>query len=174
MRRKILNEPIQIEDDIEFLDAKRIEITRNESEEMVVKFPDGTVHTAVVPVRAFPLTQPWQHIGLCDKDENEVGMIEDVKQLNKKHQDVLEEELEKCYFMPTITKIHSLESQFGVTQWEVETDRGPANFGLRSRYDITSLEDDRIVMKDVDGARYEIVNYHRLDPKSIALLETQI
>ena len=169
-----MDEPIQIEEEIQFLDAKQVEITRNPSGEMEVKLPDGTVHSSVVPVRAFPLTLPWEHIGLSDKEGNEFGMIEDVKQLDKTHRDVLEEELKKCYFMPAITKIHSLESRFGVTQWEVETDRGPANFDLRSRYDITTLEDDRVVIKDVDGARYEIENYHKLDPKSIALLETQI
>ena len=84
------------------------------------------------------------------------------------------EELEKCYFMPKITKIHGLEGRFGVTQWEAETDSGTVFFDLRSRHDITALSGGRVLIKDIDGNRYEIVNYHQLDPKSVALLETQI
>ena len=76
--------------------------------------------------------------------------------------------------MPKITKIHELEGEFGVTRWVVETNRGPVTFGMRTRYDVVSLENGRVLIKDADGNRYEIENYHRLDPTSLALLETQL
>ena len=84
------------------------------------------------------------------------------------------EELQKRYFMPKITKINSLEGHFGVTEWDVETAQGDVEFGMRSRYDIVTLENGRVLIKDVDGNRYEIENYNKLDLKSIALLQTQI
>ena len=169
-----MQQPITIEDEAKFLDAKHLKISRNSFEELVVELPDGSVHTAVLPMRAFPLTRPNRYISLLDANQNEIGVIEDIKQLDKAARRLLEEELEKCYFMPKITKIHSIEGHFGVTQWEVDTDRGPIHFDLRSRYDIVSLEEERILIKDVDGVRYEVSNYHKLDAKSIALLETQI
>lgn len=169
-----MEQPIRIEDEVQFLDPKLVKISRNQFAELEAELPDGSVHAPVEPVRTFPLTQPNQYISLLDAHKNELGLIEDINQLKKADQIVLAEELEKCYFMPKITKIHSLEGQFGVTQWEAETDSGSVFFDLRSRNDITSLSGGRVLIKDIDGNRYEIVNYHRLDPKSVALLEAQI
>ena len=170
----IVEHPIQIEDEVQFLDPKLVKISRNQFAEMEAELPDGSVHAPVEPVRTFPLTQPDQYISLLDADQNELGLIEDINQLQQADRTVLAEELEKCYFMPKITKIHTLEGRFGVTQWEVETGSGAAFFDLRSRNDIASLDGGRVLIKDIDGNRYEIVNYHQLDPKSVALLETQI
>ncbi len=169
-----MEQPIRIEDEVQFLDPKRLKISRNQFAELEAELPDGSVHAPVEPVRAFPLTQPNQYISLLDVHKNELGLIEDLNQLKKADQTVLAEELEKCYFMPKITKIHFIEGRFGVTEWEVETDSGSVSFDLRSRNDITALNAGRVLIKDIDGNRYEIVNYHRLDPKSVALLETQI
>ncbi len=169
-----MEQPIRIEDEVQFLDPKLVKISRNQFADMEAELPDGSVHAPVEPVRTFPLTQPDQYISLLDANKNELGLIEDIKQLRKADRTVLAEELKKCYFMPKITKIHSLEGRFGITQWEAETNSGSVSFDLRSRHDITSLDGGRLLIKDVDGNRYEIVNYHRLDPKSVALLETQI
>ena len=170
----VVEQPIRIEDEVQFLDPKRLKISRNQFAEVEAELPDGSVHAPVEPVRTFPLAQPDQYISLLDAHKNEIGLIEDIKQLQQADRTILAEELEKCYFMPKITKIHALEGRFGVTQWEAETEVGSVSFDLRSRNDITTLSGGRILIKDIDGNRYEIVNYHQLDPKSIALLETQI
>lgn len=169
-----MEQPIRIEDEAQFLDPKLVKISRNQFAELEAELPDGSVHAPVEPVRTFPLTQPDQYISLLDAQKNELGLIEDINQLEKADRTLLAEELKKCYFMPKITRIHSLDGQFGVTQWEAQTDSGAVFFDLRSRNDITSLSGGRVLIKDIDGNRYEIVNYHKLDPKSIALLETQI
>ena len=57
---------------------------------------------------------------------------------------------------------------------DVETTQGDVEFGIRTRYDIVTLESGRVLIKDADGNRYEIENYNKLDPKSIALLQTQM
>lgn len=169
-----MEQPIRIEDEVQFLDPKLVKISRNQFAELEAELPDGSVHAPVEPVRTFPLTQPDQYISLLDVHKNELGLIEDINQLQKADRIILAEELEKCYFMPKITKIHALEGRFGVTQWDAETEVGSVSFDLRSRNDITSLEGGRVLIKDVDGNRYEIVNYYQLDPKSVTLLETQI
>ena len=169
-----MEQPIRIEDEVQFLDPKLLKISRNQFAELEAELPDGSVYAPVEPVRTFPLTQPNQYISLLDAHKNELGLIEDINQLKKADQIVLAEELEKCYFMPKITRIHFIAGRFGVTEWEAETEVGPVSFDLRSRNDITTLDGGRILIKDIDGNRYEIANYHRLDPKSVALLETQI
>ena len=169
-----MEQPIQIEDEVQFLDPQRLKISRNQFAELEAELPDGSVHAPVEPIRAFPLTQPNQYITLLDARKNELGVIEDIKLLKQADRAILAEELKKCYFMPKITKIHNVAGQFGVTEWEAETEMGSVSFDLRSRNDITALDGGRVLIRDIDGNRYEIVNYHRLDPKSVALLEAQI
>lgn len=169
-----MQEAIKVTDDLAFLDADNIRIARNAFEELVVELPDGTTHTKVEPMRSFPISEITRYIALLDSDGDEIGIIEDMKNLTLKSQEILTEELQKRYFMPKITKINSLYGQYGVTQWDVETSQGEVEFGMRSRYDIVTLENGRVLIKDADGNRYEIENYNKLDPKSIALLQTQI
>lgn len=169
-----MQEAIKVTDDLAFLDADNIRIARNAFEELVVELPDGITHTKVEPMRSFPISEITRYIALLDSDGNEIGIIEDMKNLTLKSQEILTEELQKRYFMPKITKINSLYGQYGVTQWDVETSQGDVEFGMRSRYDIVTLENGRVLIKDADGNRYEIENYNKLDPKSNALLQTQI
>ena len=169
-----MQEATKITDEVEFLDAPNVKIARNPFEELIVELPDGTSHTKVEAIRSFPLTDSNKYITLLDSEGEEIGIIQDVKQLSRESADTLLSELQKRYFMPKITKILELEGEFGVTRWVVETNRGPVTFGMRTRYDVVSLENGRVLIKDADGNRYEIENYHHLDPESIALLETQL
>jgi len=169
-----MNEAIKVADELEFIDANKINIGRNAFAELVVQLPDGTTHTKVEPVRSFPVSETNKYIALVNDEGDEIGIVEDVRKLSPQSRDVLTEELQKRYFMPKITKINSLDGQFGVTTWNVETSQGDVEFGIRTRYDIVTLESGRVLLKDADGNKYEIENYNKLDPKSIALLQTQM
>lgn len=169
-----MNEPIKVTDELEYLDTSKVSISRNAFAELVVQLPDGSTHTKVEPVRSFPLSETVRFITLLDSERNEIGIVEDARKLAPQSRDVLIEELEKRYFMPKITKINSLDGQFGVTQWDVETTQGDVQFGMRTRYDIVTLGNGRVLIKDADGNRYEIENYNKLDQKSYALLQTQL
>ena len=169
-----MQEAVKITDEVQFLDPHNLKIARDSFEELIVELPDGTTHTNVEAVRSFPLTDSNKYITLLDSEGKEIGIIQDIKQLSRESAETLVSELRKRYFMPKITKIHELEGQFGVTRWVVETNRGPVTFSMRTRYDVVSLENGRVLIKDADGNRYEIENYHHLDPASLALLETQL
>lgn len=134
---------------------------------------EKVLYPKVKVLRAFPLTHPGQFIIFRDKDNLEIGVLIQPDQLDENSRRLLEAYLEKIYFMPKITKIYKVDSEFGAAKWEVQTDRGRRNFDLASRYDIRTLG-HRILIKDLDGNRYEIPNYRTLDKKSIALLEGQI
>ena len=59
-------------------------------------------------------------------------------------------------------------------RWQVETDRGPRTFEIRSsRRDMRVLSAGRILIRDADGNLYEVPDYRQLDPQSRALVETQ-
>jgi len=167
---------INIEDELKFVDPQKIELKLNSFGDLELHLSDGTVHTPVVPARSFPLTDVTHYIAIQtdDKEREEICLIEDMEQLNGESQRVLEDALEKVYFMPVISRLQAIHRRFGVTQWEVETDRGIILFDLSTRSAISQFDDGRLLVKDVDGNRYEISNYLQLDLKSIALIETQV
>ncbi|MBM3241026.1 DUF1854 domain-containing protein [Candidatus Poribacteria bacterium] len=167
-------ETAKIEDEVKPLDAKSIKIYRNELDDLVIELPDGSKHAKVRTMRAFPLSNPGEFIILRDKEDNEVGLIENINELNSKYKKVLEEELQKSYFIPQITKIKNLEEKFGISEWEVETNKGAHTFNVRNREEVRLFSSGRVLIKDADGNRYEIPDYRRLDPKSIAFLETEM
>jgi hypothetical protein len=123
---------------------------------------------------AFPLTMRSRYIVVKDRDDNELGILRDLAELGEESQRVVREELAKAYFIPQITRIASIEEQFGITTWKVETDRGPRVFEVRERRDVRFIGPDHMIIKDVDGNRSEIANYRRLDQASITRLESQI
>ena len=169
-----MKEAIKVTDGLKFLDASGVRFERNAFEELVIQLPDGSIRKRVEPVYAFPVSETSRYIALMDEESNEIGIIEDIKHLPHESRKILVEELQRRYFMPKIIKINALEGQFGITQWVVETSQGDVQFSLRSRYDIVTLGSGRVLIKDADGNRYEIENYNKLDPQSIALLETQM
>ena len=70
-----------------------------------------------------------------------------------------------------ILKIVSLTHQFGAAFWEVDTDKGRREFVIRGTTEhIRWLNDDRMLITDVNGTRFEIRSLIALDSKS----QTQI
>lgn len=167
-------ETAKIESEIKPLDAKNVKLYKNELDDLVVELPDGSTHEKIRAMCSFPLSKPRKFIILKDKENEEIGLIENVKELKSKYRKLLEDELQKSYFIPTINKIKNLEEKFGVSQWEVETNKGEHTFSVKNREEIRSQSDGRVLIKDADGNSYEIPNYRKLDPKSIAFLETEM
>ena len=101
----------------------------------------------------------------------EIGIVQDIQKMDPQSRKVAEEELEMMYFIPKITRINRIKSERGSYKWIVETDRGEREFDIRHREDIRMLESNRVIVKDIDGNRFEIPNYSRLDPRSRSMLE---
>ena len=101
----------------------------------------------------------------------EIGVIKDIQKMDSQSQKIIEEELEIMYFTPRIIRIHRIKSERGSYKWVVETDKGEREFDIRHREDIRVIESNRVVVKDVDGNRFEIPNYNRLDSRSKSMLE---
>ena len=133
----------------------------------------GEIHERVGVQRAFPLNAPTKFIVIHDSDGSEIGIVRDLADLAPDSRDALEIALEQAYFMPRILKINSIVSNFYVPTWDVETDRGHRVFEIpSSKRDVRVIDDVRVILRDADGNRYEIVDYRRLDPDSIAFVET--
>ena len=133
---------------------------------------DGTVYEDLEPRRLFPFTNPNMYITLLDKDEREVGFVRDLSELDDASVQALAECFAEYYLIPKITRVLLCEEKFGSIKWEVETDRGPVKFRIRSRHsDIKKMHgSNRIIVRDTNDNRYEIPDYTALDAKSIRML----
>ena len=135
---------------------------------MTLELKGDVVHKHVSAIRAFPLTDRDHFIVLKDTDGKELGIVRNLSDLEPKSQRLLAGELDRAYFTPRILQVNAIEEQFHVPKWDVETDRGPRVFEIRS------LGAGRILIRDADGNCYEIPDYRKLDPLGRALVEGQI
>jgi hypothetical protein len=147
-----------------------IRITRNPMGVLVLERP-GAEPLPVKPVRALPLTDPENWIGLMDEKGKPVHMIESLADLDPNSRELLARELEQTYFLPKILRLREVHEEYGVLRLEVDTDRGPRAFEIRSREHIRFLPAGRILLRDLDGNRYEIPSVHSLDLRSQALAQ---
>jgi hypothetical protein len=141
---------------------------------------DGTVWLRTASARqavssmqgAFPLTHRLRMISLRDLDGNEIAMLDEVRDLDAASARIVEQELQRSYFMPRITDIYDIHEAHNVVEWDVETDKGPRTFQVRGvRKNVRRIGDRRLVVKDVDGNRYEIRDWTQLSDHPQELLE---
>lgn len=129
------------------------------------------------PVRAklaFPLTDPGHYVTFEAEGEGTVGTLEDYRRLDPDSLWILTETIEKQYFIPRIVAIEDIQEENHIMYWKVRTERGPRSFEVTRRNDIRWLDDRHIVIRDADGNKYEIKDYHELDKKSRAILEAEV
>lgn len=120
---------------------------------------------------AFPLSNSMDTVVFFDDSGDEIGCMKRVKSLDTQSRGLLNGELEKSYFMPRIQTVLSMEESLGIELWTVVTNKGTREFQLRSpRTNIRHLPNGRVLVKDVDGNRYEIRNWRHMDRRSIHLL----
>jgi Domain of unknown function (DUF1854) len=134
----------------------------------------GGEEIEVRPTRAFPLSDPGRFIALLDRDGNEVALIQDLAELPEGPRALLLQELEKSYFLPQLVRVLEITDDFGVQRWEVETDRGPRVFEVRNREELRWVRPGYLIVRDVDGNRYEIERFDALDPDSRLKIESYL
>ena len=123
-------------------------------------------------VCAAPLSQPDRYICLLDEKNEVICTIEDPFDLDAASQRIVKEEIEQRYMTAIIKRVDSLKSEFGVSYWEVETDRGNREFVVRNVSENAQwITDRRLLLIDVDGNRFEISNLEVMDKRSRGLIQ---
>ena len=139
---------------------------------LALTLPDGTVHTGVLPVRAFPLAAPDEGISLVGADGHELLWLDRLDDLPTPARALVQEELAAREFVPTIQKILSVSSFSTPSTWEVETDRGPTTLVLKAEEDIRRLRSrTALLIASASGVQYAIADSTTLDRASRRLLE---
>jgi hypothetical protein len=122
--------------------------------------------------RAFPFTAPNQYISVREADTKarEIGLIEDLSVFPEDVRVLLNGQMELRYFTPKISRVLDVKQEFGYAYWDVLTDRGPCKFTMNSG-SIPHLTETRLLISDIDGNRFEIVDYTQLPQADVKKLD---
>ncbi|MCQ2526839.1 MAG: DUF1854 domain-containing protein [Lachnospiraceae bacterium] len=126
----------------------------------------GTSYKRVKPIRLFPFTDPGKYIAIHDEQDAEIGVIEDLEQLSKDQAALLQEQLDLYYFTPVISKIINIKDEYGYAYFHVVTDRGECKFAINMGSNaVAKLSDNRLLITDLDGNRFEVADVQALTVK---------
>ena len=131
----------------------------------------GERHAGVQPVRAFPLSAPGEGVALMSADGHELAWFDTLAPLDADSRALIEGELARREFMPVIRSIRGVSSFSTPCEWDIDTDRGPTRFTLRSEDDIRRLGGARLLITDSHGIHYEVADMKALDRPSRRILD---
>lgn len=131
----------------------------------------GAQHVGVVPVRAFPITDPKHWVSICDPQGAELACYADLQALPTAARELIEAELTRRDFIPAIKRIVKIAATVEPTEWIVETDRGTTSFTLESDDRVRRLGRQQATITDSHGMRYLISDLRALDAASRRMLE---
>ena len=135
---------------------------------------DGQEYHDVRPVRAFPISSKAKYVSFLDEKGKELALLANPQDLDDGSRTAVAHALEQNYFVPKIVHIESISETWGVTHWKVDTDSGRAAFEVIDRERIRKLPRGRLIIVDADENRYEVDNVEALDPRSQAIIQSEI
>lgn len=148
-----------------------LDLSRNAFGRLVLVDAEGRQHDGVVPVRAFPISNPDQGISLVSTDGHELAWIERLDTLPPAMRALVEEELGAREFMPEIRGIKRVSSFATPSTWTVETDRGEFAFVLKGEEDIRRVAGGTLLIADSHGVQFLVRDQYALDRASRRILD---
>ena len=146
-------------------------LSRDEWGQLTMIGPDGIRHSNVTPIALFPISQPDSWISIRSPDGSELACVEDPHTLPPDAWKLLKEDLALREFVPIIHRIVRVSGNSEPCEWQVETDRGPTTFVLKSEDDVRRIGDHEILILDAHGTRYHIPDLRTCDVKSRRIVE---
>ena len=149
---------------------KQFTLSRNAFGHLSLENEDG-VFADVIPVRAFPISDPEQSIAIVDREGHELVWLDSLSQVSVENRVLINEELAAREFMPVLTKINDVSTFATPSTWSVETSRGATQFILRGEDDIRRINKTMFLVSDNHGVQYLIQDIQGLDKHSRRLLD---
>ena len=127
---------------------------------------EDRLYAGILAVRCLPVTCPERFISLryadAEGEEHEVGIIRDLDIWPAEARRLVERSLARRYFIRRITGIDSIQMAFGLLNFRVATDRGPAEFTMRCGHSYTmdygctgkmllDVDENRYVIEDIEA-----------------------
>ncbi len=118
-----------------------------------------------------PLYAPDSFASIMNEKGRELGLIFDLDRMPAASRAVLALAVRRHDLTSRILKVYSLHHQFGAAFWDAETDKGRRQFVIRGTTEhVRWLEDNRMLITDVNGSRFEIKDLSKLDNRSQTLI----
>ncbi len=143
---------------------------------MLVKNGEDMGRVAVQ--RMFPLHNEYTYLSvrkenyLRSDEDSEIGIIRDLSEFDARQREIVKKELRMRYFVPKIVSIKSVKEEFGSTVWETETTAGQHGFTVTDMgTNVVNLGNNRVLLIDVYGGRYEIPDVSKIGDKAMKVLE---
>jgi len=129
-------------------------------------------YVTVKPAWASPLSHPNRFLALLDAKGDEIVMLERPEELADRSLSAVREELARRYLTSQVLRVIDARSEFGATYWHVETERGTRDFVTQSLQENAQwLSPTHLMLSDVDGNRFELVDVNAFDARSKAFLD---
>jgi hypothetical protein len=151
--------------------APKFDLVRDQWGQLIFIDANGEKYPNVAPVALFPISEPDSWISVRSADGTELACVEDPRTLPADVWQLLKEDLSRREFVPTIRRIVRVSGNTEPCEWQVETDRGPTRFVLKSEEDVRRIGDHEILILDAHGTRYHIPDLTALDLKSRRIVE---
>lgn len=125
---------------------------------------------AVSVRRCFPWTEPARHLSLRDADEVEFALVRDPADLDARSRAALEMALAVAGFVFEVTRVLEIDEEVEIRRWRVETRQGPRTFQTRLDDWPRTLPHGGLLIRDLAGDLYHLVEPTTLDRRSRELL----
>jgi hypothetical protein len=137
---------------------------------LTVGRPDGVTHEGVIPVRAFPTTDPGRWISFTDSQGRELLLLESLELLSPDSRGIVAQELARREFQPRIGRIIEARAGSSQTDWRVQSDRGEVGFATTTEESVRAQGEHAVLITDTRGIRYLIPDRRELDSESQKIL----
>lgn len=128
---------------------------------------EGKAYEEITLFRIFPFQYTTQYISVRDAKSEEIGVIQDIEQLDKESRTEMDKELKLRYFLPLVTHIDSIKQKADMWIWELQTNLGPTRIVMRNLHEHMQYpSDNRIILTDINGKRCEVRDWKKLDGHS--------
>ena len=162
--------------DIGLLDTDKAEFYLTQGGFTGLRYEDKD-YPHIVLRRSLPVREPMKYISVADNENNEIGIIRDIGELNSSQRDLVIKELDTRYYSPEILEIISVKDKLGYVYMEMRVKNKNNNVYLKNcavkdvSRNIRMLSDTSLIIFDVDGNRYIVSDLLRLDKKSLKQLD---
>jgi len=127
------------------------------------------IYGGVYAAYAFPVAYPEGYISIIQstgEKDLEIGIIRDLTEFPEEDAALVREALARRYFVHSIVRINEVTWKYGLIYFDVETDKGHAEFFMRWRQDCAVNYGKRgKVIIDLENNRYLIGDLEALTPR---------
>ncbi len=123
-------------------------------------------------IRSYPYTLKEEYICVQNLENEEIGIIRSIKDLDEDSCSACSKELENRYYCPCVTSVKSIKERMGHFYFETIIDGKDKSFTVRDlTRNLRFSSENTLLIFDVDGNRYIIPEYEKIEQKSRRLLE---